>query len=314
MSALAAKRFVKSLAALVLMTCSLLVTANTQQATVEQHTDRTYVIQAGDSLEQIAARFYGDRSAGYAILLATNAVAGTVDGIEFIQNPEALKPGQKVLIPPADEAMQLSAEYDAYSKAVVRAAFPHERDVSRMLVMIPADAKSVVVVTWTRPNKLKLDQRTASADIWVTVAPHIKTFCSTIPDRRNLALRLEQRLGLPPRNGKTEFVEIVISDPDKNLFRPCPDFSIHRDGCTVGFPPTGYPPDADQLSPRQIWFLSQYYQSYALARPQQYPWTALGYTFDWGLEDHVGESEFVVPKGSPIKVQSIAKTVDYCRQ
>lgn len=279
----------------------------------QQYAGQIYIIQAGDTLEQVAAQFYGTRSAGPAILLATNAAAGMVASIEFIDNPDQLKAGQKLLIPPADEAMQLTAEYDAYASGILHTAFPHEHDVAKSLVTIPVDTKSVVVVTWARANKFKLDQRTATSDIWVTIAPSIKAFCRTIQDRRNLALRLEQRLGLPPLNGKGEFVEIVVADPDKNLFRPCPDSDIHHNGCTVGFGSKGYPPEVEKLTPRQIWFLSQYYQSYALARPEQYPWTALGYTYDWGSEDHVGESEFVIPRGSGVKVQSIARTEDYCR-
>jgi hypothetical protein len=311
----AIERFVKAVVVFVLA-CLVAVSGNGQQPSAAKSADRTYIVQAGDSLEQIAARFYGNRSAGPAILLATNAAAGTV-GIDYIQNPETLKPGQKLLVPPADEAMQLNVEYDTYLRGVSRASLPRERDLSKDLVTVPADAKSVVVATWTRAGKFQMDSRTATSDIWVTIVPNVKTFCRAAavpnPDARNLTLRLEQRLGLPPRNGKTEFVELVISDPDKNLFRPCPDFSIHRNGCTAGFSPSGYPPDVAQLTPRQVWLLSQYYQSYALARPMQYPWTALGYTYDWGSEDHVGESEFVIPKGSPIKVRSIAKTEDYCR-
>jgi LysM domain-containing protein len=287
------------------------VSGNAQQVSVPQRVDQTYIVQAGDSLEQIAARFYGDRSAAPAILLATNTAAGA-DGIDYIQNPDNLKTGQKLLIPPADEAKQLNVESETYSKGVSRASLPRQRDVSPVLVTVPAEAKSVVVATWTRAGKFQLDSRTATSDIWVTIVPNVRTFCRVVQDRNNLTLRLEQRLGLPPRNGKAEFVELVISDPDKNLFRPCPDFNIHRNGCTVGFS-GGYQPDVDHLTPRQVWFLSQYYQSYALARPQQYPWTALGYTYDWGSEDHVGESEFVIPKGSPIKVKAIAKTEDYCR-
>ena len=315
-------RLMKSWAVFVLVACLFVVSAAAQQVSAPQRADRTYIVQAGDSLEQIAARFYGNRSAGPAILLATNAAAGT-DGIDFIQNPDILKPGQKLLVPPADEAMQLNVEYDTYLRGVSRASLPRERDLSKDLVTVLAEAKSVVVATWTRAGKFQLNSRTATSDIWVTIVPNVKTFCRAVAvavpdqdkekDRRNLTLRLEQRLGLPPRNGKAEFVELVISDPDKNLFRPCPDFNIHRNGCTAGFSPAGYPPDLDKLTPRQIWLLSQYYQSYALARPLQYPWTALGYTYDWGSEDHVGESEFVIPKGSPIKVQSIAKTEDYCR-
>lgn len=317
MRASTVQRFAKFFGVFVLA-CLFLVAAPAQQISAAQNSDRTYIVQTGDSLEQIAARFYGNRSAGPAILLATNAAAGT-DGIDYIQNPDTLKPGQKLLVPSADEAMQLNVEYDTYLRGVSRASLPRERDLSKDLVTVPADAKSVVVATWTRAGKFQLDSRTATSDIWVTIVPNVKNFCRSAavavqnPDARNLTLRLEQRLGLPPRNGKTEFVELVISDPDKNLFRPCPDFSIHRNGCTAGFAPSGYPPDVSQLTPRQVWLLSQYYQSYALARPVQYPWTALGYTYDWGSEDHVGESEFVVPKGSPIKVRTIAKTEEYCR-
>jgi hypothetical protein len=312
MNSVAIQRFIKALAVFALLAFLLVVYGNAQQTSAPQPADRTYIVQAGDSLEQIAGRFYGDRSAGPAILLATNAAAGT-DGINYIQDPDNLKLGQKLLIPPADEAMQLNVEYDTYLRGVARASLPREQDLSKDLVTVPLEAKSVVVATWTRAGKFQLDSRTAISDIWVTIVPNMKTFCRAVQDRHHLTLRLEQRLGLPPRNGKTEFVELVISDPDKNLFRPCPDFNIHRNGCTAGFSPGGYPPDVDKLTPRQVWLLSQYYQSYALARPVQYPWTALGYTYDWGSEDHVGESEFVIPKGSPIKVQSIAKTEDYCR-
>src|ERR1700674_5125630 len=217
MNFLAIQRFIKSLAVFALLAFLFVVSGNAQQPSIEQHADRTYVVQAGDSLEQIAARFYGDRSAGPAILLATNAAAGT-EGIDYIQNPDTLKPGQKLLIPPADEAMQLNVEYDTYSRGVLRASLPRERDVSRDLVTVPAEAKSVVVATWTRAGKFQLDSRTATSDIWVTVVPKVKTFCRAVAvqDHHNLTLRLEQRLGLPPRNGKAEFVEMVISDPDKN--------------------------------------------------------------------------------------------------
>jgi hypothetical protein len=308
----AIRRFIESVAVLTLLAFLFVVYGNAQQPSSGPSASRTYIVQAGDSLEQIAARFYGDRSAGPAIVLATNVAAGT-DGIAYIQDPDNLKPGQKLLVPSPDEAMQLNVEYDTYSKGVARASLPRQRDLSPALVTVPTEAKSVVVATWTRAGKFQLDSRTATLDIWVTIVPNVQTFCRAVQDRNNLTLRLEQRLGLPPRNGKAEFVELVISDPDKNLFRPCPGFDIHRNSCTAGFSPGGYPPDVDKLTPRQVWFLSQYYQSYALARPMQYPWTALGYTYDWGSEDHVGESEFVIPKGSAIKVKSIAKTEDYCR-
>src|SRR5260370_29477889 len=160
MNSVAIERFMKSLAVLILFVGLHVVFVPAQQPWTTQNTGRTYIVQAGDSLEQIAARFYGNRSAGPAILLATNAAAGK-DGIDYIQNPDTLKPGQKLLVPSADEAMRLNVEYDTYSRGVSRASLPRERDLSKDLVTVPVDAKSVVVATWTRAGKFQLDSRTA---------------------------------------------------------------------------------------------------------------------------------------------------------
>ena len=44
------------------------------------------------------------------------------------------------------------------------------------------------------------------------------------------------------------------------------------------------------------------------------PWTRLGYTCDWGEpKNHGGISEFVIRKGSNIKVDSISTVKDYCQ-
>ena len=53
-----------------------------------------------------------------------------------------------------------------------------------------------------------------------------------------------------------------------------------------------------------------------------YPWTQLGYTYDWGVPEdletdsdrpaNVGLSEFVIRQGAPILVHSIQSVEDYC--
>ena len=75
--------------------------------------------------------------------------------------------------------------------------------------------------------------------------------------------------------------------------------------------------DGNSKKVEQYWLLSNYYWSFA--PPYQYPWTSLGYSFDWapredGSEDFVrwGESEFVIPPGVPIQFVSATDTVAYC--
>jgi hypothetical protein len=44
-----------------------------------------------------------------------------------------------------------------------------------------------------------------------------------------------------------------------------------------------------------------------------YPWTQLGYTYDWGGDgDEVGLSEFVVRKGSEVVVKDVFTVAEYC--
>ena len=45
-----------------------------------------------------------------------------------------------------------------------------------------------------------------------------------------------------------------------------------------------------------------------------FPWTRLGYTYDWGeSENHIGLSEFVVRKGADIEIDSVSTVNDYCQ-
>jgi len=46
-----------------------------------------------------------------------------------------------------------------------------------------------------------------------------------------------------------------------------------------------------------------------------YPWTQLGYTYDWGNpETEVGLSEFVIKTNSKVKVNRIESTLKYCNR
>jgi len=51
-----------------------------------------------------------------------------------------------------------------------------------------------------------------------------------------------------------------------------------------------------------------------MGKGQGYPWTRLGYTYDWGSNaGEIGLSEFVLRAGSAALIQSITATNDYCQ-
>lgn len=234
-----------------------------------------------------------------------------------------------VLLVMAHRHRGLSSE--DYTRAVHAAMEPDPTHVSHSLLSVSPD-QPLTVVTWKRKTQIPdFQNKTAPGDTWVTVAPNLKKFCqdyvaSNGNDPDQLKLRLEQRLGLPPDSTYDSFVEFTIDPKDvSKFFRPCDDPSTNTNTCDPATPPKPYEIRANlkSLDPannqavEKYWLLSNYYWSYAPSH--EYPWTSLGYTFDWAPKEEgsndfvrVGESEFVVAAGTPIQFVSAADTVAYC--
>lgn len=220
-----------------------------------------------------------------------------------------------------------------YLRAVREAAQPGSSPISHSLVSVNV-GRPVTVVTWTRRKNISDYQgKTAPVDrdTWVTVVHNLKTFCQDYvkshgADSSGLSLRLQQRLGLPPDSTYDTFVEFRVDPNDfSNFFRPCGDRSPTTNSCLPALPakPEELQADLSSADPKKklevanrYWFLNNYYRSFASSK--QYPWTSLGYTFDWAPNEvgddlvRFGESEFVIPAGAPIQFVSAADTVAYC--
>jgi hypothetical protein len=138
---------------------------------------------------------------------------------------------------------------------------------------------------------------------------------------------LKQLLGLPPDADYDAFVELWI-DP-RAFFRPCADPEIIDRECTLNLsvapslaascPWTGSfkgQTGATWVNVSQAhldWMCANWSRSYPADPRASYPWTGLGYTYDWGQPDPVGESEFVSPKGTTVLIESVTPTAEYCR-
>lgn len=141
---------------------------------------------------------------------------------------------------------------------------------------------------------------------WVTVAPQVSDFCKALGlTGQRLTARLEQLLGLPPEGKKAYFIEFWVNPDD--LFRPCPDPEISDQECAPNFPRSKYL----TISLEYVsWFFDLRNNSYGA---NGYPWTRLGYTYDWGSPTgHVGLSEFVIKPGSTVKIKATPTTAEYC--
>lgn len=292
---------------------------------------QSYTVQTGDWLSKLADKFYGDTQAWQVIVDATNAKAATDNTFAPITNPNLIEVGQKLWIPtaaatPATDAAPTTAAspealQQAYLQAVQDAATVEPQEISKNLIPIvetntdlvwegQPGSRRVLVLTWTSWNGYddKVGQSIVTTrDTWVTAAPELKNFCTTYNSpQSNLTLRLEQLLGLPPANGKTKFVEMWVTPQD--LFRPAPDPEISDQEAGLTFPQSKFLTVSETYV---SWFNDLSGQSYG---ENGYPWTRLGYTYDWGNPtSEVGLSEFVINTGATIEVEGVTNTEEYCR-
>lgn len=236
----------------------------------------------------------------FLVLLLTGCSAGPAlidDDLdrryaEAIRDAETAEPSEIVttLTPIAD-----------YNDAIVRRTAPD-------------GTSQIRVVTWTggfrdfAPGDT-LRVREAQS-LWVTVVPEVQAFCqSTDLTGQRLDLRLRQRLGLPPRtpsNPDRQFLELWVDPAD--LARPCPDPDVSDRTCDLERPG---PDDLIRVDRSyRLWFDALAEGSYD---DEGYPWTRLGYTYDWGRPDgEVGESEFIIRPERIAIVHTFTPTDAYC--
>lgn len=163
---------------------------------------------------------------------------------------------------------------------------------------------SVLVVTWTKyESSYPVNETvvTSWGETWVTVVPEIQIFFKNqVNADTNATLRAAQLLGLPANTTNTYFIELWVNP--QSLFRPTADNEINDTKAAITFP-------ADTTAEYKEWFNNNIIYSYY---PMTYPWTRLGYTYDWGdTASHVGLSEFVIKQNSTVTVKSVTPTTQY---
>jgi hypothetical protein len=240
---------------------------------------------------------------------------------------------------PDDAAVTQSPAIDdpllaEYRVAIDVARYPTpDRAVDSLLVLEPAnaalrwDAKGrVLVTTWTRTQFYTAPEYQTGyefalyGETWFTAGNQVQDACRASGKTGDeLDLRLEQLLGTPPGGTYDAFLQVWI-DPD-SLFRPCADPSVTATTCSVAAPLTSRAPDqvgwdcTAPATPHAQWLCNSWTIRYGNSDPlRQYPWTALGYTYDWSPENPsgVGPSEFVANATTKVVFEHLVPTQDFC--
>ena len=210
----------------------------------------------------------------------------------------------------------------AYNAAIVDASvyrFSNLRPLNPLTFDPATNLATVVVVTGRsgfRKGSVTLDSET-----WVTPDLEVQNACKNFTD--DLVLRLKQLLGLHPGTNITHAVKMSIRRTD--VFRPtfnpettttfpcaCPITAT----CGLEFP-TKIEGD---LALHIRWISDKTFTSYVVSESSltphrySYPWTRLGYTYDWRPgSNKYGASEYVVRKGSTVTILEVVPLLAYCR-
>ncbi len=230
--------------------------------------------------------------AGDQLLVFTNhsSAVATDEGIFHTARETYIADGTTYI---SRDAVELVENIHLYHSAIQDCETMEE---SELCPLRPLDAAAdrVLLCTWHKypgsyPDGAEITLR--YGDVWTTAAEEILG-SGDLGSGDAFVLRMEQLLGLPPQNGKTHFTLMWVKPED--IFRPAPDRAIGTTGTPLAFP------DGTDDAYRQ-WFHDQQQYSYV---PHRFPWTGLGYTYDWadnGTE--YGFSEYIVKSGSVVTVE-----------
>jgi hypothetical protein len=210
---------------------------------------------------------------------------------------------------------------DEYIDAIRDAINPEPEEIAHDLIRITDDYPglywrrfddgdrvlmvSLVSNTSYYQDYLGRDYDTGAHNIWVSAVPELALRCQSFASE-GMNTRLRQVMGLTPDAKLAAFVEFWV--PAGSLFRPTPDNEITDSTAGLNLPQDVEPWYRDWFNELRS---HQYFHS---SRPDNaaYPWTQLGYTYDWGPSDRRGISEFVIKMHATVTVESITSIDDYC--
>lgn len=198
-----------------------------------------------------------------------------------------------------------SASLDArYAAAIADAAVFEPGEVVPLPVITD---DSMTVVSWI-PEPYRSSYpvgQTVGFDwnVWVTAVPQLQERCRTAPYDSSVVYRsVQQYLGLPLAEGARFIATFRVATSD--LFRACADPSMTSTSCGETFP------DGTSEAHR-AWIATQSLTAYQ--RPGGFPWTRLGYTYDWSTTaTDVGAFEYVVKPNGTIRVIAADTPEAYC--
>jgi hypothetical protein len=149
-------------------------------------------------------------------------------------------------------------------------------------------------------------------EAWLFIPGQMKSrIGASFNAKSDTIMRICELLGLPPVNANSNTHISQVWVPVSALYRPAgnPDVTTKTAGPVLISSVT-----ADYTTWFNNYIIYAYYHPLTSGTDFHYPWTRLGYTYDWAPgSKHVGLSEYVLPKASTMVVEKTSTAADFFR-
>ncbi|WP_437913360.1 hypothetical protein WME73_42805 [Sorangium sp. So ce302] len=242
----------------------------------------------------------------------------------------ATAPATAATGPAAPAVVDLDA---LYSEAIFKSAVVTPAAARKLVPLKPDANGTYTVTTWAGcrgdggPNRCGayVAQQPVNVkwDVWVTSNGELQNKCKTWTG--DVVLQIHQVLGMsapqPPLPADTTERQFVTFSgvPAASIFRPCTDARVDTDSCNG----TKLPEKQSASAPADYyrWFTNHAMSSWQVPEkgqtPTGFPWTRLGYSYNWAPgADIYGASEYVVSGGAKavkLTVAAVQTAKDFCK-
>ena len=202
-----------------------------------------------------------------------------------------------------------------YERAVFDSAVYQSKNLRPLRPLVPDANGEVIVATAT-----SLDGKAGELlpvkgmGVWVTAVPEVQDICRTF--KGDVVMQVRQLLGLPPDAHIPRVITLRVKASD--IFRPAVDPNVFTTAPCEQLRDAPLPADCGNVFPATTtvahyqWMATSGFELHEL--PSGYPWTHLGYTYDWAPNhDRYGASEYVVRPGSPALILENVSAEAYCK-
>lgn len=204
--------------------------------------------------------------------------------------------------------------WNIYERAIYDSSVYQRWNVRQLRPLTPDANGQVIVATATSRDGNPGDTIDVPVyGIWVTGVPEVQTICRNF--HGDVTMQVRQLLGLPPDADAPRVLVLKVNKDD--VFRPSPDADISTTYPCQYTPDNTLPLDCGNAFPSTTtpahyqWIATESFFLHTV--PNGYPWTHLGYTYNWTPgADRYGASEYVIRGGAKALIMQVATTVQYC--